>query len=84
MPRTKIQEDIEIVDASSNNLKHITINIPKEELVVIAGVSGSGKSTLAFDTVAAESGRQWRSTYPAFLRQRLPRYERRRWNPSAT
>ena len=76
MPRTKIQEDIEIVDASSNNLKHITINIPKEELVVIAGVSGSGKSTLAFDTVAAESGRQWRSTYPAFLRQRLPRYER--------
>ncbi len=70
------REAIEIEGASSNNLKHISVKIPKEKLVMFAGVSGSGKSSLAFDTVAAESGRQWQASYPMFLRQRLPRYER--------
>lgn len=69
-------ENIEIVGASANNLKKIDVHIPKERLVVLAGVSGSGKSSLAFDTVAVESGRQWQATYPMFLRSRLPRYER--------
>ena len=69
-------EKIEITGASANNLKHIDVDIPKEKLVVLAGVSGSGKSSLAFDTVAVESSRQWQSTYPMFLRARLPRYER--------
>lgn len=69
-------ENIEIVGASANNLKKIDVDIPKERLVVLAGVSGSGKSSLAFDTVAVESGRQWQATYPMFLRSRLPRYER--------
>lgn len=70
------RDAIEIVGAAENNLKHIDVCIPKEKLVVLAGVSGSGKSSLAFDTVAAESSRQWQGTYPLFLRNRLPRYER--------
>lgn len=69
-------EKIEIIGASENNLKHLSVSIPKEKLTVVAGVSGSGKSTLAFDTVAAESSRQWQATYPLFLRNRLPHYER--------
>ena len=55
------EERIEIAGACANNLKHIDVNIPKERLVVLAGVSGSGKSSLAFDTVAVESSRQWQS-----------------------
>ncbi len=70
------REQIEIRGACANNLKHIDVEIPKEKLVVLAGVSGSGKSSLAFDTIAEESGRQWQSTYPLYLRNRLPRHER--------
>ena len=70
------REQIEIKGACVNNLKHIDVEIPKEKLVVLAGVSGSGKSSLAFDTIATESGRQWQATYPLYLRNRLPRYER--------
>ncbi len=70
------QEAIEIVGASENNLKHVSLRIPKGKLVVFAGVSGSGKSSLVFDTIAAESSREWQATYPLFLRSRLPRYER--------
>jgi len=70
------RESIEITGASENNLKHISLHIPKERLVVLSGVSGSGKSSLAFDTIAVESSRQWQGTYPLFLRNRLPRYER--------
>ena len=71
-----MREAIEIRGASVNNLKYLNVDIPKERLVLLAGVSGSGKSTLAFDTIAAEAGRQWQATYPLFLRNRLPRYER--------
>lgn len=67
---------IEIEGASENNLRHISLNIPKEKLVVLAGVSGSGKSSLAFDTIAVESSRQWQASYPLYLRNRMPRYER--------
>lgn len=67
---------IEITGASENNLKQVSVRIPKEKLVVLAGVSGSGKSSLAFDTIAAESSRQWQASYPAYLRNRMPRYER--------
>lgn len=71
-----MKESIEIRGAAVNNLKRLSVDIPKEQLVLLAGVSGSGKSTLAFDTIAAEAGRQWQATYPLFLRNRLPRYER--------
>ena len=73
------REQIEIRGASVNNLKHIDIDIPKEQLVVVAGVSGSGKSSLAFDTVAAESSREWQATYHMFLRMRLPSGPSRIW-----
>lgn len=69
-------QSIEVTGAQVNNLKHINVTIPKEKLVILAGVSGSGKSSLAFDTIAAESSRQWQATYPMFLRNRLPRYEK--------
>ena len=70
------RDDIEIIGASENNLKHISVTIPKGKLVVFAGVSGSGKSSLAFDTVAVESEREWQQSYPFFLRNKMPHYDR--------
>lgn len=67
---------IRLRGVSENNLKHIDLDIPKEKLVVVTGVSGSGKSSLVFDTLAAESERQWLMSYPLFLRNRLPHHER--------
>ena len=69
-------DNIEIIGASENNLKHIDLTIPKGKLVVLAGVSGSGKSSLAFDTIAVESARQWQTSYPLYLRNKMPHYER--------
>lgn len=59
-----------------NNLKNISLDIPKEKIVVFTGVSGSGKSSIVFDTIAAESQRQMNETYSAFIRGRLPKYEK--------
>lgn len=70
------KDEIEISGACENNLKNVSLSIPKNKLVVIAGVSGSGKSSLAFDTIAVESSRQWQASYPLYLRNRMPRYER--------
>ncbi|OUT08804.1 ATP-binding cassette domain-containing protein [Campylobacter concisus] len=67
---------IEIIGVSENNLKHFNIKIPKGKLVVLAGVSGSGKSSLAFDTIAVESSRQWQAGYSYYLRNKMPNYER--------
>lgn len=69
-------DNIEIIGAAENNLKHIDVTIPKGKLVVFAGVSGSGKSSLAFDTVAVESEREWQQSYPLFLRNKMPHYDR--------
>ena len=69
-------DNIEIIDAYENNLKHIDLTIPKGKLVVLAGVSGSGKSSLAFNTIAVESSRQWQTSYPLYLRNKMPHYER--------
>ena len=71
-----MQDNIEIIGASENNLKHVNVTIPKGKLVVFAGVSGSGKSSLAFDTVAVESSREWQQSYPLFLRNKMPHYDR--------
>ena len=49
---------IEIQGARENNLKNISLEIPRDKLVVVTGVSGSGKSSLAFDTVYAEGQRR--------------------------
>lgn len=70
------KDAIEIVGASENNLKNIDLTIPKKRLVVLAGVSGSGKSSLAFDVIAVESSRQWQASYPLYIRNKMPRYER--------
>ena len=69
-------DNIEVIDAYENNLQHVTLAIPKGKLVVFAGVSGSGKSSLVFDTIAAESAREWQSSYPLYLRNKMPSYER--------
>lgn len=69
-------DSIEIIGAHENNLKNISISIPKNKIVVFAGVSGSGKSSLVFDTIANESSRQWQANYPLFIRNKLPHYER--------
>jgi excinuclease ABC subunit A len=50
---------IEIKGAKVHNLKNISLNIPRNKLVVITGVSGSGKSSLAFDTIYAEGQRRY-------------------------
>ena len=72
----KNQEKIIIKGLRQNNLKNISLEIPKEKIVVFTGVSGSGKSSIVFDTVAAESQRQMNETYTAFMRGRLPKYEK--------
>lgn len=54
-----------------NNLKNVSLDIPKGKIVVFTGVSGSGKSSIVFDTIAAESQRQMNETHPAFIRGRL-------------
>lgn len=63
-----------IKGARENNLKNISLNIPKDQITVFTGVSGSGKSSLVFDTIAAESQRQLNETFSAFIRHRLPHY----------
>lgn len=65
-----------IRNLKQNNLKNISLDIPKNKIVVFTGVSGSGKSSIVFDTVAAESQRQMNETYSAWVRGRLPKYEK--------
>ena len=72
------QDRIEIRGLRQNNLKNISLDIPKGKIVVFTGVSGSGKSSIVFDTIAAESQRQMNETYTAFVRGRLPKYEKPR------
>ncbi len=67
---------IRIRGLRQNNLKNISLDIPKNRIVVFTGVSGSGKSSIVFDTVAAESQRQMNETYSAWVRGRLPKYEK--------
>lgn len=69
-------EPIKIRGLKQNNLKNISLDIPKNKIVVFTGVSGSGKSSIVFDTVAAESQRQMNETYSAWVRGRLPKYEK--------
>ncbi|MBR0258666.1 MAG: excinuclease ABC subunit UvrA [Prevotella sp.] len=68
-----MSESIEIKGARVNNLKNIDVTIPRNKLVVIAGVSGSGKSSLAFDTLYAEGQRRYVESLSAYARQFLGR-----------
>ncbi|TCJ89911.1 ATP-binding cassette domain-containing protein [Nocardia alba] len=63
---------IRVVGARENNLKNVSIEIPKRQLTVFTGVSGSGKSSLVFDTIAAESQRLINETYTAFVQRFMP------------
>jgi excinuclease ABC subunit A len=65
------QEKIVVVGARENNLKNITVEIPRNQLVVITGLSGSGKSSLAFDTIYAEGQRRYVESLSAYARQFL-------------
>lgn len=68
------QEYIEIRGARENNLKNVTLRIPKRKITIFTGVSGSGKSSIVFDTIAAEARRQLNETFSTFVRNFLPRY----------
>lgn len=68
------QEYIEIRGARENNLKNISLRIPKRKITVFTGVSGSGKSSIVFETIGAEAQRQLSETFSTFVRNRLPRY----------
>ena len=67
---------IRIVNASGNNLKNVSLEIPKKKITVFTGVSGSGKSSLCLDTIAASSRRELNETFPSFVQQYLPKYGR--------
>jgi excinuclease UvrABC ATPase subunit len=63
---------IRVTGARENNLKDVSVEIPKRRLTVFTGVSGSGKSSLVFDTIAAESQRLINETYSAFVQGLMP------------
>lgn len=71
-----MNDAITIKGLRQNNLKNVSLTIPKNKIVVFTGVSGSGKSSIVFDTIAAESQRQMNETYTAWVRGRMPKYEK--------
>jgi excinuclease ABC subunit A len=78
----KVQEldHIEITGAREHNLKNVSVNIPKKELVVVTGVSGSGKSSLVFDTLFAEGQRRYVESLSAYARQFLGQMEKPKYD----
>ena len=70
------QDVIHIHGARTHNLKNITVDIPRNKLVVVSGVSGSGKSSLAFDTLFAEGQRRYVESLSAYARQFLGRMQK--------
>lgn len=72
----KNKDNIVVIRASENNLKDVSLRIPKGKITVFTGVSGSGKSSLCLDTIAAESRRELNETFPTFIQQYLPKYGR--------
>ncbi|MBO4433998.1 MAG: excinuclease ABC subunit UvrA [Bacteroidales bacterium] len=69
-------DSIKIRGARENNLKGVSLDIPKYKVTVFTGVSGSGKSSLVLDTIAAKSRRELNDTFPTFVQQYLPKYGR--------
>ncbi len=67
------RDKIIIRNAKTHNLKNVSLEIPKNKLVVFTGVSGSGKSSLVFDTIYTESQRQLIDTFSSFARSRMPK-----------
>ena len=73
MKSEETMEFIEIKGARVNNLKNVSVKIPRNKMVCIAGVSGSGKSSLAFDTLYAEGQRRYVASLSSYARQFLGR-----------
>jgi excinuclease UvrABC ATPase subunit len=71
---TLAQEYIEIRGARENNLKDVSLRIPKRKITIFTGVSGSGKSSIVFDTIATEAQRLLNENFSMFVRNFLPRY----------
>src|SRR5829696_5525703 len=68
------QEYIEIRGARENNLKNVSLRIPKRKITIFTGVSGSGKSSIVFDTIATESQRLLNENFSMFVRNFLPKF----------
>lgn len=68
-----MEKFIEVKGARVNNLKDISLKIPRDKLIVITGISGSGKSSLAFDTLYAEGQRRYVESLSSYARQYLGR-----------
>ena len=73
-----MNEFIEIRGARENNLKDVSLRVPKRQITIFTGVSGSGKSSIVFDTIATEAQRQLYENFSLFVRSFLPRY----WLPT--
>jgi excinuclease UvrABC ATPase subunit len=71
-PQATAHEVIRVHGARENNLKDVSVEIPKRRLTVFTGVSGSGKTSLVFDTIASESQRLINETYSAFVQGFMP------------
>src|SRR5690349_803681 len=69
-----VQEYIEIRGARENNLKDVSLRLPKRKIIIFTGVSGSGKSSVVFDTIANEAQRLLFENFSMFIRNFLPRY----------
>src|SRR5881396_3241898 len=69
-------KNIRIRGAREHNLKNLSIDIPRDQLVVVTGLSGSGKSTLAFDTIYAEGQRKYMESLSAYARQFLDQLQK--------
>src|ERR1700741_1542039 len=73
---TKEQDSIHIQGARVHNLKNVTVDIPRNKLVVVTGVSGSGKSSLTIDTLFAEGQRRYAESLSAYVRQFMQRMDK--------
>ena len=69
--KTDRKQYIRIRGANENNLKNISLDIPRNKLVVLTGLSGSGKSSLAFDTIYAEGQRRYMESLSSYGRRKL-------------
>lgn len=66
---------ITLQNVTKNNLKNVTLTIPKGKFIAFTGVSGSGKSSIVFDTIAKEAQRQFNETLPMYLRNKMEQFE---------
>ena len=73
-------KSIKVIGAKGHNLKNVTVELPKDKMVVVTGLSGSGKSSLAFDTIYAEGQRRYVESMSAYARQFLELMENRTWS----